>query len=306
MKFTDYQYLKTNIKLDPNDGEGERISEFWDKFKWNNYVLPHLPKNVKNLTYIDMGCNTGLLLKFAEEMGFRRSIGVDSNPEAVEKGIAYRSQVGGKYEISYGKMQEIINDLPMCDYMSFINSHYYLLIRDWLELLANLRRKVRYVIITTTKKKEYYCMASSYGRNVRKYFKDWKQVGYVPQPPMEGNLRPRSLASYCFENPDLERVSLERLERGSHMREAFYEQIEQGILPLETQYFKKLCRLKKRSPREGLIEWMYAKVAMYEDVKKHGIKEPIIVNKHYRILDGNHRKRILEFLGYKTTIIRMV
>lgn len=51
---------------------------------------------------------------------------------------------------------------------------------------------------------------------------------------------------------------------------------------------------------------MHKKAKMYEDVKKNGIKNPIIVNKHYRVLDGNHRYNILKYLGYKEAIVRRI
>ena len=51
---------------------------------------------------------------------------------------------------------------------------------------------------------------------------------------------------------------------------------------------------------------MNDKVAMYASVKENGIREPIMVNKNYKILDGNHRKEILEYLGHKTAIVRKI
>ncbi|NIU84755.1 MAG: ParB N-terminal domain-containing protein, partial [Candidatus Thorarchaeota archaeon] len=131
-------------------------------------------------------------------------------------------------------------------------------------------------------------------------------VGHVPQLPREGDARPRSLASFCFKNPDLVRAPVETLLKGNHVQGRYYEEIENGIMPLSTRYFKVMSRRKRRHPYEGVVDWMYNKVDMYEDIKKNGITEPIIINKHNKILDGNHRKEILEYLGYKTVIARVV
>jgi ParB-like chromosome segregation protein Spo0J len=51
---------------------------------------------------------------------------------------------------------------------------------------------------------------------------------------------------------------------------------------------------------------MYDKAVMYEDVKRHGVKRPIVINNKYRILDGNHRAKIMEHLGYKYALVRIV
>jgi hypothetical protein len=304
MKFTNYQYLEDGVKTDLTDKQIN--SKFWGKGKWDNYVVPHFKEDVKGLTYVDMGTNAGLFLKFAEDMGFGRVVGMDINPDAVQRGLVYRAKVKGKYDLRCGKMQDLINEMPVADYMSFINSHYYLLIQEWLDLLAILRKKARYCIITAIKKKEYFCMASGYKWNIRRYFDNWELVNYVPQLPMEGDSCPRTLESFCFKNPCLERVELDKLQKGNHVQGRYYEEMDRGAHPFETRYFKILCRRKKGKPREDLEKWMLDKVAMYWSVKKYGIREPIIVNKHYKILDGNHRKEILEYLGYKTAIVRKV
>ena len=121
MKFTNYQYLEDGTKTSLTDKQVK--SKFWGKGKWDNYVVPHFQGDVKGLTYVDMGTNAGLFLKFAEEAGFGRVVGVEINPEAVERGLAYQARVGGKYSLRCGKMQDLIDKMPVADYMTFINSH---------------------------------------------------------------------------------------------------------------------------------------------------------------------------------------
>jgi len=304
MRFTNYQNLGDGIKhklADKQEG-----SVFWEKGKWDNYVLPLLPKNPKGLTYIDMGTNGGLFLHYAKDLGFKRAVGVDINPDVVERGVKYRDRVGGDWEIFAARMEEAIDNLPMCDYMTFINSHYYLLIKEWLELVDKLRRKTRYVIITTVNKYRWYCMASGRSRDVKKYFKDWEMAGYVPQLPVEGDSCPRSLSTINFMNKDLERVKIGDLKRGAHVKTDFHEEVDKGVDPFKTKYFRRLRANHKKSPIEELRLKMLGKVEMFNDVKKNGVKEPIIINKHNRILDGNHRARILDYLGYESAIVRRV
>ena len=304
MRFTDYQDVGDGMKNRHTDQQ--KGSVFWEKGKWDNYVMPHLPNKLNDLTYVDMGCNAGLFLKYAEDEGFGRVVGVDINPKAVERGIKYRRKVGGNWEIYAGDMGEMIDKMPVADYMSFINSHYYLLIQDWLNIVDMLHRKARFVIITSVRKYSWYCMASGRGDAVREYFRNWKLVSMVPQLPRENDPCPRSLWTLCYQSPTLERVSVDKLKRGAHVKTDFHEQIDQGVPPLKTNYFRRLCANHKNSPRKELEERMFEKVKMFESIKKNGVREPLIVNKKYRVLDGNHRANILKYLGYKTVIVRKV
>ena len=47
-------------------------------------IFRHLPVNVDEFTYVDLGCGKGRTLLFAAERGFRRIIGVDHSPELLE------------------------------------------------------------------------------------------------------------------------------------------------------------------------------------------------------------------------------
>src|SRR5574343_485811 len=97
--FETYQYLAGEPMTDRD--KVEVGSKFWNKGKWDNFVLPIIPKDLGDLkeqTFVDMGCNAGLFLKFASEMGFGRVIGVDSNEQAVKRGEEWRDKNGGKYE----------------------------------------------------------------------------------------------------------------------------------------------------------------------------------------------------------------
>jgi hypothetical protein len=303
-KFSKYQDMDDGIKMHLTDKQ--KGSKFWNEGKWENYVVPFLPKNCKGLTYVDMGCNAGLFLKLAEERGFSKVVGIESGKAAVKRGLAYRDKHGYKYDIQCRYMERSLWHLPMADYVSFINSHYYLLIHDWLDILDRLQFKTMYCIITTTRRTEWLCNASSHGSNVKRYFKNWKLMGVIPQLPIKDDPCPRSLWNYCFKTPSLEKVPIGKLEGGQHVQGAYYKQLDEGVPPLKTRYFKMFCKRHKTTPRKRL-EWrMHQKVKLYEDVKKNGIKNPIIVNHHYRVLDGNHRYNILKYLGYKKVIVRKI
>jgi ribosomal protein L11 methylase PrmA len=43
-------------------------------------------RGVEDMTFVDMGCNAGLFLGFAENKGFKKVIGIELDKKAVEKG----------------------------------------------------------------------------------------------------------------------------------------------------------------------------------------------------------------------------
>ena len=277
-KFKHYQDMDDGLTMHLT--EKQKGSKFWNKGKWDNYVAPYLPEDCSGLTYVDMGANAGLFLKFAEDRGFSRVVGIESGRKAVRRGLAYRDKHGYKYDLQGRYMESSMKHLPMADYVSFINSHYYLLIHDFLDILDRLQFKTMYCIITSTRRTEWLCNASSHGSNVKRYFKNWELVGEVQQLSIKDDSCPRSLWSYCFKTPSLEKVSLDKLSGGQHVQGRYWEQLDQGVPPYKTRFFKKYCQRHKTTPRERMKWLMDKKVDMYEDIKKNGIKKPIIVNHH--------------------------
>lgn len=281
----------------------EENSKFWVKGKWDNYVLPFLPKDCKNLTLIDMGCNAGVFLELAEKKGFN-AIGVDADKEAVKRGLRYRKRNGGKYRIIYRDMRRCIDDLPVSDFTILANAHYYFPIDHWLEYLNKLKEKTCYVIIVTAQKTRKYSKASADLADIRNYFKNWDEVGFVDELPLEGDPFPRRLWSFCFKNRDVERVPIENICRGNRVQEGFYIELDKGVDLFKTRYYRILRSYRKEWPKEKLEKFMYSKKELYEDIKKNGLKKAIIVDSNGRVLDGNHRARMLERLGNKTVIVR--
>lgn len=307
-KFSEYQYLDGEM----SDRDKKEVdSKFWNKGKWDNFIAPLLPKDCKDMTLIDMGCNAGLFCKLAEDVGFN-AMGVDSDFEAIIKGMKYREKVGGKYQLITGEMQNI--DFPLADYVIFVNSHYYLNIGDFIPLLDKLRNRTRYCLVVSGNKRTYPHIASSDKQSLRNYFKDWEETKGVDQIDYTNDPSPRKLWTLAFKSPSLERVSMDTLDCGNHVQGGFYEAIDAGKDYKRTKYFKiiKPYRLKKN--KESLSVWtedqlhkfFKGKVKLYMDIKDNGLKQPLIVGKNNKILDGNHRFMMLKHLGHKTVLVRKV
>jgi len=302
-EFGNYQYIGGEMSKRDKQEEG---SKFWNKGKWDNFVLPFLPKSCKEMTLVDMGCNAGLFLKLAEDKGFSKVIGVDANREAFGKALAYREKNGGKYDIQRRYMERSIDYLPVSDFTILANSHYYLLVEPWLRYLDELQVKTRYCIIVTAQKNRVLCKASAAPDDIRSYFKNWDEVKTIEVSSKDDPF-PRQLWGLCFKSRFIDRIKIDTLDNGNRQQRGFFRDLDKGISPIKTEYYRRLKKYRRKSwPVDRLIKYMHKRVELYKSVKKNGLLKPIIVGHENRIVDGNHRCAIMKHLGYKTIFVRKV
>jgi hypothetical protein len=197
----------------------------------------------------------------------------------------------------------------MADYTIMANSHYYFTINDWLDYIDRLQYKTRYVIIITAqKRKGNRCWARADVESIRNYFRTWKEVGFTDGPCFEGDPHPRKLWGLCFESPFIERESIDKLDSGNHVQDGFYKELDEGKHYTETRYYKILKPYRTRPPHnwplEKLHTWMEGRIKVYNDIKKNGLKRPILIDSDNLILDGNHRCRMMKHLGNTEVFIR--
>lgn len=302
--FSTYQHLDGFPMTDRD--KVEVGSRFWNAGKWDNYVAPFLPQDCDGQVFVDMGCNAGIFLKLAEDRGFSRVVGVDSDEQAVSRGIEWRDSHGGKYKFITGDMTSCIDSLPVADFTVLANAHYYFTIDKWLDYLDKLQYKTRYCIIVTAEKRhQNRCWARAGVDDIRTYFTGWQEVGFVNEFPDDGkDPSYRRLWGLCFRSPFVDRVPVETLDSGNHVQDKFYAELDQGKQYKETRYYRIIKPYRKNWSEEYLNSWFEGRVALYEQVKENGIIRPIYIDSNNLILDGNHRYSMLKHLGYKTVLVR--
>ena len=288
--------------------KGEVGSKFWNIGKWENFVAPFLPDDCSELSLIDMGCNAGVFLNEAELKGFKTVIGVDSSRDAVKRGAQWREEHGKAYQFVLSKMEDCVEDLPAVDYTVLANAHYYFTINDWLDYLDRLQTKTAYcIIVTAEKRKVNRCWASTELDSIRSYFKTWEEVGFIDGVPLlEGDPHPRKLWGLCFKSPLVDRVAVDSLDSSNHVQDQFCAELDAGKHYTETRYYKILKPYRKNWTDEKLNNWMQERVDVYENIKKNGLRTPIIVGRNGLILDGNHRYAVMRNLGNRTILTRSV
>lgn len=303
-QFSNYQHVEGEPM---NERDKQEVgSKFWNKGKWDNFVLPFLPDDCSELTLIDMGCNAGVFLNLAEKKGFKKVVGVESNRDALRKATAYKERINADFEIFSAAMEDSLDLLPVSDYMVMAMAHYYIPISKWYDFLDQVHAKALNVIIVTAEKREKVFKAEADTESIRSYFEDWKETGYIPELPMDGDPFPRRQWSFCFQSPTLERVAIDDLEL-IHDVGDLYEELDSGIDLEETKYCKALKESKKNNKRwneKRILKRLRNKKAVYDDVKENGLKKPLVVDPKNLVLDGNHRLAMLKHLGHKYVLIR--
>ena len=305
--FEKYQY--TGGEMSKRDKE-EVGSKFWNEGKWENFVVPFLPRNCKGKTLIDMGCNIGLFLKLAKDEGFDKVIGVDSNKGAMEGALVYRKDNLRTYDIHHLSMENSLDKLPVAHFTIMANVHYYFTVADWLEYINRLKEKTLYFIIVTAEKKPNLKYAPSDVQGIRKDLKDWEEIGII-DIPKDNTPHSRHLTGLCFKSNIIHSVAVDGLDNGNYQQRGFLEELDRGVNPIKTNYYKRLKDYRKRIGSkqqiwldDKLIKYMEERVALYEDIKKNGMKEAITVSKDNRITDGNHRHEIVKQLRYRSILIK--
>jgi len=307
--FATYQHVEGEPMTERDKKEVN--SKFWNEGKFDNFVKPFINYDCSGMTFIDMGCNAGIFLKKAKDIGFSTVIGIDGDSGAIERAFKYRERNRGEYELWRRKMERCIDELPMADVTVLANSHYYFLIGDWLEYLDKLQSKSRFVIIVTADKRAQVSMAASDVEGIKTYFeKNWRQFNGVITPSLEEDPYPRKLWGLCFESLHLERVPMDILDNGNHVQDGFYAELDAGKTYEETRYYRIIRKYRiddqKRWSEAQLANFFEGRIALYESVKEHGILRPLIVNSRNRVIDGNHLYQIMKHLGHESIIIRRV
>jgi len=306
--FSTYQHIEGEPMTDRD--KREVGSKFWNEGKWDNFVNPFLPDNCNDMTLIDMGCNAGLFLRLAEDKGFKNVIGVESNKEAVERAIRYRDRNGGKYDIQRRRMEKSVDKLPVADYVILANIHYYLDVSDWLDYVDRLQSKTRFCIVVTDEdRRNPLHKTSASVKALTNYFKTWMDSFVCDGIEAIKDPHPRKLKTIIFKSRIVRRMYIGSLDNGNHQQDDFYQQLDDGIEVLKTNYWRRMksYRMKEHGwPKDRVVEFMLNKAKLYDDIKKRGLMSPIVVNTDMRIVDGNHRCAMLKHLGYKSILVRRV
>lgn len=297
-------------------------SKFWNEGKWRTFIEPLLPK--ERQTFLEIGCNAGLMLKQATDAGFKRVIGVEANKQIVGQAQAFKESNGYEYKIIYEKVGRNfdIENLCLPDVVLFSNSHYYIKVNELSKLVDRLKYRALYCIVVSAKTRSMSGKTFSDLESVRGYFGDWEEVGLIENVSIEGDPTPRETMYGILFKSQMKPLGVHNYHGGwmdasqneihksyglSTALMAFLRLVLDGT-PFEYEDTDLYKYWRKRKPNR--TEYWTRKMMVYRhnlalDIQKNGIKEPIYLDKGYKLLDGLHRLCAARILGYKHIIARI-
>jgi SAM-dependent methyltransferase len=318
--------LHQNIELDaPVEyaNVSRAKSKFWNEGKWDTFVKPFLPpsEDCKEMTFIEIGCATGLYLKMAKEYGFRNVLGVEGDKTTYEYALKYRKFNGLDYKLwfKFVGIDFKPEDLPVADYVLIANAHYYFDINSWVHLIDNMKLKVRNCIIVSRKLRKHapWRPSPDYER-VKSNFGAWAELGFIHDIPFGRDPNPRLGMYSLLLNSGLERTQINNIYPVDYKESAMVSAtrefacsiantLREEFVPTKTRYYKYTkWRMRNRWSKEESIAYVTGKADLMYDIKENGVKYPLIIGDCNRLRDGGHRWAMLQALGYTTAITRFV
>ena len=260
-------------------------SKFCNEGKWENFIKPQLPKDCSGMSFLEIGCNAGLHLSLAKKHGFRRVIGIVKDKDAYDMAVKYRDSLGLDYDIWHEDIKEgyDVRSLPTVDFVLMANSHYYVFIPVFLDLVETLRRKTRSLILVSVQRAKvtrHYPLPDV--KNVRHYFRLWQQTNYIRSDD-PGDPHPRSMYSIRFET-ELERRNIDEITSYAENK-------------LEN------CRLHLKRVRHSLESGRMK--PLIDGVRQRELTFPILLRNDGLLLDGSHRIIAAKAAGLDDVIVEI-
>jgi len=268
-----YQHIDIPGKKLSYEGGDRRNSKFWNEGKWNTFINPLIPEETLDLPFLEIGSNSGLFLKMAEEKGFRHVFGVERQEDRQKTAEWYRESIGGKFKVIKESMNANFDwsQLPRLGVTLISNTHYYMPINDFAETVNSLRNRTVYCIIVSANGSTRSGRVAHEKEVIDGYFKDWTEVGVIKDISMEGD---------------------------PSQREGMYGVIFKSNL--------EIYEIEKWEWPERSLRYLEYKKELAEDIMKNGIKDLIYFDSQGRLKDGISRLSIAKALGYKNVIIKRI
>ena len=295
-----------NVVIDGVDlgAPARKGSKFTNEGKWDNFIKPLLPDGE---VFIEYGSNAGMFLKLAQ---YRQVIGLERSKNDCKVAVEYRGD--NDYQIIQADINKYdLDTLPLADVTLLANFHYHQEVSEFMRLLNILENRTCYVIIVSVGQEERKWRAQPFSKDVKHYFRHWELVKEIRLPD-EKDPYPRPMYSMLFKSPKIERVPLEKIiVKNSTSREYEYHRrfVRDTLLGKnykETDYYRIQARRKRNKwSQETLNTFMEGKYQLVKNVSAEGIREPLVVDRNFNLVDGTHRYFTLLELG-QSAIIRVL
>ncbi len=314
----------------------QKNSQFFGLNKWNNFIEPLLPfKDFGTRRFLEIGCNAGLYLLKAIELGFKTVVGIEADEAFYEqalftcdyfglKDVQLLRQVIGETEPNVnanGAEHFSIKETLVTDIVLLANVLYWLTDDASHQLIKDLSYKILYAIVVTVE--DATGLSSGSSDFVKKLFSDdWVLVKvcrisekFDPMPRQQIALLFKSVHLKEFDLHELWKIAANPNKEEPH-REQFFRCFTEFVHlvfkdedPFESDYFRYLI------DKGGIGEWktdnqikryVVETAAICKSIRNDGLKEPIQFFGHAcNPINGYHRLVILRELGYRKILCQV-
>ncbi len=292
-------------------------SSFYGRGKWDTFIAPLLPEIDEQSVFIEAGCNAGLHLIYAKQAGFGRVVGFEPDETYLRQ---------AQYVVSAEKHDDIRlanmgvggpefdwEQLP-CSDVTLLSCTTYFIDQATLEAYVQelAHRTVRCIIVSRNKHRKNYTSKAT-PEAIRSLFKseDWQEVGSVESLPVAQDKQGKKLYSIAFESRYVRKVATQEIFEANRFhtskvhtklaRKAARKGIDGIAITKEDQKEahkgtrgRRLCRPRKVS-------------ILAADMAANGQKTPITIRtEDSKIIRGNHRTIIAEYLGFQGLFVEMI
>ena len=318
-----HQNIALNGKAVPAEYTNRKDSSFFNEGKWKNFILPFLPPNPTDMTFVEIGCNVGLYLRLATEYGFRNVVGVEANAANCAMAERYRDSYGLNYKVLNRTVGEdfSFDELPVADVVLLSNVHYYIHMEHFIPFLDRLRHKtVNCIIVSRRMNEKRHGHPLPEADAIRHMFRDWEmmRIQYTSSNMLKGDPHPRFLHSLHFRS-QLQRQSIKDYTIRTQkyvLQQEWIDLIRRGepFRLEDTQnwaYWVTRKQVEKDKPQdrwtdEQIRVQVQHRLDLVRDIMENGVREPLLAWPDRQCIDGGNRAAILWLLGYSSVIVRVI
>lgn len=218
-----YQRIEVAGEDTPVFNEGLAETVFYNQGKWQHFIKPLIPFSPEGRDFVECGCNAGLFLLLAAEMGFATVLGLEGDdawyqqacfvlghyqkrkPEIYRRIHLSHTRIGKAGEgagiscnIQSSCLQKDWSSLPHADLTLLANVLYWIDRESAVRYIFELARSSEYCIVVSVNGSFPRGGPCSQEEVSSAFQKDWEEVKSVSSPPLDAGERGREMFSILF------------------------------------------------------------------------------------------------------------
>ncbi|MBU1137872.1 MAG: hypothetical protein KKC77_12870 [Proteobacteria bacterium] len=237
-----YQRIEVDGEVTPVFNKGMAESPFYNQGKWEHFIKPLIPFAPEGRSFVECGCNAGLFLLLAAEMGFSQVLGLEGDdawykqacfilnhyqarePELYRSVSLAHTRIGKAGEgasksctIESSCLRKEWSSLPSADLTLLANVLYWIDRESAARYITELAHASEYCIVVSVNGSYPLGGPCSREEICHAFKNDWEEVQGISPPPLNTGERGRDMFSILFRSRfvsshHIKKVSAQRTE----------------------------------------------------------------------------------------------